>query len=200
MNPNNFNQWNNVPRPSRPQFPMVDEQNNRLLGEGSYFITRYPTVHPNTFVQYEAMPPPFMFGDQRAGRPILGARVPSPMPPPQPFGQRLALTDARAPSAPMRQRFERSAKAQPNIGHGRECKFCKNNGETPELYKSHVLRNTATNQLVCPVLREHVCEICHATGDDAHTRNYCPQMKYKLRQAVPVYLKHTARQSDGHLR
>lgn len=85
---------------------------------------------------------------------------------------------------------------------GRECKFCKNNGETGELYRSHVLRNPSTGQLICPVLRAHVCEICGATQDNAHTRNYCPALKAekRLRYAIPVSLKKTKRQSDGQLR
>jgi hypothetical protein len=57
-----------------------------------------------------------------------------------------------------------------------------------------------TNQLICPVLREHVCEKCGATGDDAHTRNYCPQDKHPLQEALPVSLKRTRRQSDGNVR
>lgn len=85
---------------------------------------------------------------------------------------------------------------------GRECKFCKNNGETSSLFRSHVLRNPATGQLVCPILRSHVCEICGGTGDDAHTRNYCPRLKEekKMKYAVPICLKKTKRQSDGQLR
>ena len=64
----------------------------------------------------------------------------------------------------------RSAASVPNVGGGRECKFCKNNGEPTQTYRSHVLRNPANGQLICPVLRQHVCEICGATGDNAHTR------------------------------
>ena len=53
---------------------------------------------------------------------------------------------------------------------GRECKFCKNNGEMSSMYRSHVLRSPDTGFLVCPVLRAHVCEVCGATGDYGHTR------------------------------
>ena len=53
---------------------------------------------------------------------------------------------------------------------GRECKFCKNNGETTQMYRSHSLRNPSDGRLICPVLRDHVCELCGATGDGAHTR------------------------------
>ena len=78
----------------------------------------------------------------------------------------------RSHTAPMAY-GQRLASPPPNYGPprpGRECKFCKNNGETSSLYRSHVLRNPATGQLVCPILRAHVCEICGGTQDDAHTR------------------------------
>ena len=56
--------------------------------------------------------------------------------------------------------------------------------------------------LICPVLRAHVCEVCGQTGDNAHTRNYCPKLKEekRLRFALPVSLKMTKRQSDGQQR
>lgn len=84
----------------------------------------------------------------------------------------------------------------------RECKFCKNNGEMPELYRSHVLRNPSTGSLVCPILRDHICELCGASGDNAHTRNYCPTLKTddRLKCSVPVCLKKTRRQSNGQIR
>jgi len=83
---------------------------------------------------------------------------------------------------------------------GRECKFCKNNGETAQMYRSHSLRNPSDGRLICPVLRDHVCEMCGATGDDAHTRNYCPLNAERKKQAIPLFLKNTRRQSDGHYR
>ena len=69
--------------------------------------------------------------------------------------------------------------ARPHFGikPGRKCKFCKNNGESKDQFSSHVLRNPNTGQLICPVLRSQICEMCGATGDEAHTRNYCPQNK-----------------------
>ena len=72
---------------------------------------------------------------------------------------------------------------------GRECKFCKNNGESPDSYRSHVLRNPGTGQLICPVLRDHKCEFCGATGDDAHTKSYCPQAKREAKKSLPTMLK-----------
>ncbi|XP_066972910.1 uncharacterized protein [Macrobrachium rosenbergii] len=53
------------------------------------------------------------------------------------------------------------------------CGFCKNNGAREKLYTSHCLRDSS-GRLACDVLRNYVCPICGATGDDAHTVNYCP--------------------------
>lgn len=58
-----------------------------------------------------------------------------------------------------------------------ECAFCKNNKETPEQYKSHVLKNPQ-GKVSCPVLRQYDCPICHNGGGDyAHTVRYCPITK-----------------------
>ncbi|KAF3703616.1 Nanos -like protein 2 [Channa argus] len=54
------------------------------------------------------------------------------------------------------------------------CRFCKQNGESPRVYRSHKLK-TDTGKVVCPILRNYTCPICEATGDYAHTRRYCTQ-------------------------
>ncbi|XP_064456609.1 nanos homolog 3-like [Ornithodoros turicata] len=56
-----------------------------------------------------------------------------------------------------------------------ECSFCKKNGETRSFYSTHVVRDRFTGNVICPILRKHVCEVCGATGDNSHTRSYCPQ-------------------------
>lgn len=85
----------------------------------------------------------------------------------------------------------------------RECKFCRNNGETLALVSSHVLRCPRSQRLICPVLRNHVCEICGASGDLGHTRNYCP-LRIKIPEPsarpLPSILERTQRHSCGKRR
>lgn len=56
------------------------------------------------------------------------------------------------------------------------CYFCKQNGETLNVYRSHKLKSD-DGKVFCPVLRNYTCPICEATGDYAHTRRYCPQVQ-----------------------
>lgn len=53
------------------------------------------------------------------------------------------------------------------------CGFCKQNGESAEIYESHRLK-AHNGRVLCPVLRKYMCPICGATGDTAHTLRYCP--------------------------
>lgn len=54
------------------------------------------------------------------------------------------------------------------------CVFCRNNGESEEVYASHVLKSV-DGKTTCPILRAYTCPICKASGDDSHTIKYCPQ-------------------------
>ncbi|KAM7294827.1 nanos homolog 2 [Ixodes scapularis] len=56
-----------------------------------------------------------------------------------------------------------------------ECAFCKKNGERRSFARTHVLKDKFTGHVVCPILRKYKCEMCGATGDNSHTRSYCPQ-------------------------
>jgi hypothetical protein len=60
-----------------------------------------------------------------------------------------------------------------NGGKKEVCVFCRNNGETEQIFTSHTLKD-ATNNVACPILRMYQCPICHASGDQAHTIKYCP--------------------------
>lgn len=65
------------------------------------------------------------------------------------------------------------------------CNFCKKNGEIPFIYQSHELKNDE-GKVMCPVLRKYRCEMCNATGDNAHTKKYCP--KYvAMNEQLPVF-------------
>merc|ERR1719397_121490 len=76
------------------------------------------------------------------------------------------------------------------------CAFCKKNGESVDVYRSHNLREDGL--VTCPQLRDMVCELCGATGDWAHTRTYCANNI----NALPVtnMLRETTRRSDGKVR
>ena len=56
------------------------------------------------------------------------------------------------------------------------CSFCFSNGESERQYLGHILK-TRSGVVKCPVLRSYVCPFCQATGDQAHTRRYCPLNK-----------------------
>ncbi|KAK3509174.1 hypothetical protein QTP70_020286 [Hemibagrus guttatus] len=77
------------------------------------------------------------------------------------------------------------------LGHTVEkgvCGFCRQNGESAEIYASHRLK-ARNGRVLCPVLRNYVCPVCGATGDTAHTRHYCPRADVIGPAAGPQYLK-----------
>ena len=54
------------------------------------------------------------------------------------------------------------------------CRFCQNNGESAEIFLSHVTKES-NGAVQCPVLRSYKCPVCGQTGDRAHTVSYCPR-------------------------
>lgn len=59
--------------------------------------------------------------------------------------------------------------------HEPGCGFCKRNREPSQVYLSHKLKDES-GKVTCPQLSRHICELCGATGPEAHTRSYCPQV------------------------
>ena len=76
----------------------------------------------------------------------------------------------QSPLAPLaKPRFKPAAKGATAV----MCPFCKRNGETPEFYTTHKLKD-CWGRVICPVLRAYTCPNCGISGDNAHTLNYCP--------------------------
>lgn len=79
------------------------------------------------------------------------------------------------------------------------CSFCKSNGESVNVYTSHVLRNVS-HEIECPVLMAYICPRCGATGKSAHTIKYCTALSEKERVALPkVKLFREGRSSSGNM-
>ena len=104
----------------------IGEQNQQQFNNNSQMMMMVAAAagpmgqfHPQMFPLQQQHPMGHM-------SPVL---VPQPLPPPP-------------PSMRLMSRYGSSGSSPPRPG--RECKFCKNNGETVQLYRSHVIRNPAT--------------------------------------------------------
>lgn len=76
---------------------------------------------------------------------------------------------------PPSRRIKPSARVTaPVSNRGAVCVFCRNNGESEEVYLSHLLKGP-DGKTTCPILRAYTCPICKASGDESHTIKYCPQ-------------------------
>lgn len=71
---------------------------------------------------------------------------------------------------------ERYFASASNFNPERICNFCKRNRESPAVYSNHTTKD-ARGKVTCPQLRKYICPGCGATGDEAHTRSYCPSLK-----------------------
>ena len=59
------------------------------------------------------------------------------------------------------------------------CVFCRNNGESVDIYSSHVLKEK-NGFITCPILWAYKCPYCGATREHAHTKNHCPLKRRHL--------------------
>nr|CAH0099591.1 unnamed protein product [Daphnia galeata] len=84
-----------------------------------------------------------------------------------------------------------------NKQHRTNCQFCAKNGEIRSVVESHTLRHPVTRAVICPVLRKYVCEICGASGDNAHTKFYCPENRNRKTAPMAILLKTTRNNATG---
>lgn len=98
----------------------------------------------------------------------------------------------------IRQMIQRKHRSNFPRQNRRICTFCKSNGESSNVYSSHLLRNDK-NEIECPILMAFVCPKCGATGKTAHTIKYCPWLSENERVALPtVKTFKTGRSSSGN--
>ena len=60
------------------------------------------------------------------------------------------------------------------------CTFCRSNDETEAVYRSHSLKD-ANDKITCPILLHYSCPECGASGENSHTRKYCPVLQKRVR-------------------
>jgi len=72
--------------------------------------------------------------------------------------------------------FNKWQQLEANVGRAAYsyCRFCQNNGESAEIFLSHVTKESS-GTVRCPILRSYTCPVCGQTGDRAHTVSYCPR-------------------------
>ncbi|XP_069031466.1 nanos homolog 2 [Embiotoca jacksoni] len=107
-----------------------------------------------------------------------GLREPDDEDPQWPRRERVAPRSSSQTSSPGRETGSASSlSGSSSSGQTSDyCRLCKQNKESPRVYQSHKLKSD-DGKVICPILRSYTCPVCRATGDDAHTRRYCPQAR-----------------------
>ncbi|OQR67105.1 nanos1-like [Tropilaelaps mercedesae] len=63
---------------------------------------------------------------------------------------------------------------------GKFCVVCKENGDEPEKYRSHNVKNSE-GVVVCPAMRSYNCPECqNGGGDRAHSVTHCPLRRARI--------------------
>nr|ACO11477.1 Nanos homolog 2 [Caligus rogercresseyi] len=168
------------------------------LIQGSGLCTKAPEFVPSTYAAAVSKLPGPPSGNFR---PRFVVPILKRPPPPQSNKPIPELTANNAPRPPIRMTpsslkklsppeivlpvfqasFQISAKpptssynAQSFSRNNKTCEYCRSKGESRAAYSSHCLRNPLTGKVICPLLREYMCEVCKSTGDDAHVESKCP--------------------------
>lgn len=106
----------------------------------------------------------------------------------QPFSTSSILHNAgkrRETALPPSRRLKPTTRSTAPGANRQVCVFCRNNGESEDLYASHVLKSV-DGKTTCPILRAYTCPICKASGDESHTIKYCPQNQQTQGNGQPL--------------
>ncbi|CAD5213472.1 unnamed protein product [Bursaphelenchus xylophilus] len=79
-----------------------------------------------------------------------------------------------------------------------ECSLCRSLKKPASVYSSHVLRERDL-KTKCPELQKKQCEVCKATGENAHVSYFCPQVgdkEFKL-QKTALKLREFIKERDA---
>ncbi|CAG4960886.1 unnamed protein product [Parnassius apollo] len=70
------------------------------------------------------------------------------------------------------QSFSGASSSKDEIRSSKMCTFCRKNGERPDIYMGHSVKEKIGGEHVvtCPILKQYICSTCGATGEKAHTQ------------------------------
>ncbi|XP_055713174.1 uncharacterized protein LOC129807745 [Phlebotomus papatasi] len=72
---------------------------------------------------------------------------------------------------------------------GNYCIYCHEKGYNTDIVHSHRMQIFG-GPVICPYLRVIVCPKCGASGDNAHTVDYCPRNRFRTLQEIEQEIRH----------